>query len=103
MAERVLRSGKHERERRFIVPDLQCSRRIVAFVGNTVYQGIWWKNSRLGGVYALVFCIIAVLFEVFQLFEKVPVTFDVCDLILFVSIAFIEGIVYRCFIKRRVL
>jgi hypothetical protein len=58
-------------------------------------RAVWRRNHKISNVYALVFCLIAVLFEMFQLFEKVPGTFDVFDLILLVSIAFIEGIIFR--------
>jgi hypothetical protein len=59
-------------------------------------RAVWRGKQKTSAIYALVFCLIAVLFEMFQLFEKVPGTFDVFDVVLMVSIAFIEGIIFRC-------
>jgi hypothetical protein len=59
-------------------------------------RAVWWGSRKISDVYALVFCLIAVLFEMFQLFEKIPGTFDMFDLILLVSIAFIEGLIFSC-------
>jgi hypothetical protein len=64
---------------------------------------IWWKNDKWREVYVISFCVIAIVFETVQLSEKVPGTFDMVDLVLLVSLAFVEGIMFRCFIKRSLL
>jgi hypothetical protein len=66
-------------------------------------RALWWKNEKWRKVYVIVFCLIAILFEIVQLFDNAPGTFDIVDLVLLVSIAFVEGIMFKRFISRSLL
>jgi len=63
---------------------------------------IWFYKTKIQKVYIRFFYAIAVIFEISQLSKKVPGTFDWMDL-LFIGIgAFIEGLLYKIFVIRRI-
>jgi len=62
---------------------------------------IWFYKTKIQKVYIHFFYSIAAIFEISQLSKKVPGTFDCMDL-LFISIgAFVEGLLYNIFTRRR--
>lgn len=70
--------------------------------GILLIRALWCMDKKWCEVYILVFCLIAVGLELLQLPGVIPGTFDLIDLVLMVSIAFIEGIIFRYFIRRRI-
>ncbi|GHV06839.1 hypothetical protein FACS189485_16050 [Spirochaetia bacterium] len=62
---------------------------------------LWPDKGAEGKIYILIFCFLAVLFEVLQLFNFMPGTFDVLDLMAMVLSAFVEGVIFTCFVQRR--
>jgi hypothetical protein len=63
---------------------------------------LWFYKTKEQTVYILCFYGIGLVFEISQLSEKIPGTFDWLDL-LFLSIgAFVEGLLYKKFILRRI-
>jgi len=64
---------------------------------------IWFDKKKIQKVYIFSFYGIALFFEILQLYNFIPGTFDLMDLI-FMSIgAFVEGYIYKNFINRRFL
>ena len=63
-------------------------------------RALWWSDQKTGGVYAAGFCLLALCFDTLQMVDSVPGTFDVIDLAVLVFFAFLEGAMFRCFIKR---
>jgi len=62
---------------------------------------IWFYKTKIQKAYIHSFYAIAAIFEISQLSKKVPGTFDWMDL-LFMSIgAFVEGLLYNIFTRRR--
>jgi len=63
---------------------------------------IWFYKLKEQTVYIICFYIIGFVFEISQLSDKVPGTFDWLDLF-FMSIgAFVESLLYKKFIRRRI-
>jgi len=62
---------------------------------------IWFNKSKEQTVYIICFYIIALVFEISQLSEKIPGTFDWLDLIFLCIGAFFESLLYKKFIARR--
>jgi len=63
---------------------------------------IWFYKAKEQTLYILCFYGIALVLEISQLSEKVPGTFDWLDLLFFGISAFVEGLLYNIFIRRRI-
>ena len=64
---------------------------------------IWFEKIKIQTVYIICFYVIGFVFEICQLSEKVPGTFDWLDLLFFGIGASVEGLLYKFFILRRCL
>ena len=75
---------------RFNIPDM------LWFVSGILFlRFFWFYNNKTQFIYIVCFYVLGFLFELSQLFEFIPGTFDWLDL-LFMSIgAFVEGIIYK--------
>ena len=62
---------------------------------------IWFYKYKEQIVYIICFYAIGLIFEISQLSEKIPGTFDRLDLIFLCIGAFVEGLLYKKFIIRR--
>lgn len=81
---------------KFNLPDM------LWFVSGILFlRFIWFYRSKEQKVYILCFYIMGVVFEISQLSEKIPGTFDFLDLLFMGIGAFIEGLLYNIFIERR--
>jgi hypothetical protein len=69
--------------------------------GMLLMRALWWATPKTGTVYAFIFCALAAGFELLQMTGHVPGTFDPADLVVLVCAAFVEGFIFKCFIKRR--
>jgi hypothetical protein len=61
---------------------------------------LWFNNQKWQGIYILCFCGIAVTFEISQLSDNFPGTFDWLDLFFMGITALIEGLLYKNFTRR---
>jgi len=64
---------------------------------------IWFYNKKWQNIYIYCFYGIALLFETMQLLNSIPGTFDIKDLFFMGIGAFIEGLLYKNFINRRLI
>jgi len=64
---------------------------------------IWFYKAKEQTAYIWCFYGIALALEIGQLSEKVPGTFDWLDLLFFGIGAFVEGLLYKIFITRRII
>ena len=69
--------------------------------GILLLRGLWFSEKKTQTVYILIFCLIAIFFEVGQHFGLILGTFDINDLLMMVSIALLEGVVYKFITRRR--
>jgi hypothetical protein len=82
---------------KFNIPDMLWFVSAILF-----FRFIWFYKYKEQTVYIICFYIIGLIFEISQLSEKFPGTFDWFDLF-FLSIgAFVEGLIYKKFILRRI-
>jgi hypothetical protein len=65
-------------------------------------RALWLDQDKKSGIYILIFCFLAILWELLQFFGILPGTFDVLDLLAMVSAAFGERVFYTYFVKRRI-
>jgi len=63
---------------------------------------IWFYKAKEQAIYIRCFYGIALVLEISQLSKKIPGTFDWLDLIFLCIGAFIEGLLYKIFIRRRI-
>jgi hypothetical protein len=63
---------------------------------------IWLANTSWRAMYSGIFIVMALFFEFLQIFEKIPGTFDLFDLLFICTFAFLESIIFYYFIKRRI-
>jgi hypothetical protein len=61
---------------------------------------LWFNNEKWQKIYILCFYGIAAIFEISQLSNNIPGTFDVLDLLFFVITAFVEGLLYKISVRR---
>ena len=66
------------------------------------FRFIWFYKIKVQTIYILCFYLIGISFEIGQLSDKIPGTFDWLDLLFFSIGAFIEGLLYNKFISRRI-
>ena len=69
--------------------------------GIMLLRFIWFTMYREQKIYVLCFYIMGVVFEFSQLSAKIPGTFDWMDLLFMGIGAFVEGLLYYYFIRRR--
>jgi len=62
---------------------------------------LWFKEYKEQKIYVLCFYFTGFAFEISQLSEKIPGTFDYLDLFFMGIGAFVEGLLYKKFILRR--
>jgi len=62
---------------------------------------VWFYKPNEQTIYIICFYIVALIFEISQLSEKIPGTFDWFDLLFMFIVAFVEGLLYKKFILRR--
>ena len=62
---------------------------------------IWFYETKIQKAYIHFFYAIAAIFEISQLSKKVPGTFDWMDLLFMGTGAFVEGLLYNIFTRRR--
>ena len=62
---------------------------------------LWFYKTKEMTIYILCFYGIGLLFEISQISEKVLGTFDWLDLFFMSIVAFVEGLLYKIFIRRR--
>jgi hypothetical protein len=55
---------------------------------------IWFYHFKEQNIYVFCFYLIAVVFEISQLSDNIPGTFDFMDLLFIGIIAFVEGLIY---------
>jgi hypothetical protein len=61
---------------------------------------LWFDNKKWQGIYIRCFYGIAVFFEISQLSNNVPGTFDFLDLLFMGITALVEGLLYINFVQR---
>jgi len=71
--------------------------------GLLVIRAIWLNNTKWRAMYGGIFIAIASSLEVSQMSETRHGTFDVLDLAAYGVFAFVEGIAYNKFIRRKIL
>jgi hypothetical protein len=82
---------------RYHLPDMFWFVSAILFI-----RFIWFYKTKEQTVYILCFYGIALVLEISQLSDKVPGTFDWLDLLFFSIGAFLEGLLYKIFIRRRI-
>jgi len=80
---------------RYHLPDMLWFVSAILFI-----RFLWFYKTREQTIYLLCFYGIALVLEISQLSEKVPGTFDWLDLLFFGIGAFVEGLLYKYFIRR---
>jgi hypothetical protein len=68
--------------------------------GFMLIKAIWWNEGKFYHVYKNIFCLSAFGFELLQILPNIPGTFDVLDLILMMTICFLESILHKFCFKR---
>ena len=63
---------------------------------------VWFYKAKTQAVYIGCFYAVAAVIEISQLSERVPGTFDVLDLLFMGIGAFVEGLLYNNYVKRRI-
>ena len=69
--------------------------------GIALLRFIWFCRLKEQKVYVSCFYATGAVFEISQLSEKVPGTFDIPDLIFMGLTAFIEGLLYKNFVLKK--
>ena len=81
---------------RFNLPDMFWFLSAILFL-----RFIWFYRTKIQKAYIHSFYTIAAILEISQLSKKVPGTFDWMDLLFMGIGAFVEGLLYNIFTKRR--
>jgi hypothetical protein len=81
---------------RYNIPDMLWFISAILFL-----RFIWFYKVKEQRVYIICFYGIGLIFEMSQLSEKIPGTFDLLDLLFLCIGAFSEGLLYKKFIARR--
>jgi hypothetical protein len=81
---------------RYNIPDMLWFISAILFL-----RFIWFYKYKEQTVYIICFYAIGFIFEISQLSEKIPGTFDLLDLFFLCIGAFAEGLLYKKFIVRR--
>jgi len=92
-----LKSSLFSNVLRYHIPDM------LWFVSGILFlRFIWFYKFKEQTIYIICFYIIGLIFETSQLSGKIPGTFDWIDLIFLFIGAFVEGLLYKIFILRRI-
>jgi hypothetical protein len=67
--------------------------------GILLLRFIWFDRPKEQRAYIFCFYGIGIFFEILQLSNKVPGTFDFLDLLFMGVGAFVEGLLYKSFVK----
>jgi len=70
--------------------------------GILFFRFIWFRRARTQWAYIFAFYGVGTILEVSQLSEKIPGTFDMLDLLFMGIGAFLEGLLYKFFVERRI-
>jgi len=70
--------------------------------GILFFRFVWFHRAKTQLAYVLAFYGVGVILEVSQLSEKIPGTFDLLDLLFMGIGAFLEGLLYKFFVERRI-
>ena len=62
---------------------------------------LWFGKYKEQKTYLFFFYIIGAVFEISQLSKNIPGTFDILDLLFMGTAAFVESLLYKYFIRRR--
>jgi len=81
---------------KFNLPDMLWFLSAILFL-----RFIWFYKAKIQKAYIHSFYAIAAIFEISQLSKKVPGTFDWMDLLFMGISAFVEGLLYNIFTRRR--
>ena len=71
--------------------------------GLLIIRAVWLANHKWRAVYACLFAFIALFMEILQIFENIPGTFDVLDIVFMAFFGFAENVIYNIFAKRRII
>jgi len=82
---------------RFHLPDMLWFVSAILFI-----RFIWFYKIKIQTVYVLCFYLIGLALEISQLSRRVPGTFDWLDLFFMGVAAFVEGLLYKYLILRRI-
>ena len=74
-----------------------------ALSGLLVIRAIWLTDTKWRAIYGGIFIVVASSFEIGQISERIPGTFDALDLASYGVSALLESMTYNKFIRRRVL
>jgi len=68
--------------------------------GLLLIRTVWLLNAKWRAIYGGIFIFMVMLYVILKLPGIIPGTFDVLDIIFMGSFAFIEGIIFKLFIRR---
>jgi len=66
-------------------------------------RSVWLQNKKWRKIYSYIFIVIVMSYVLLKIPEITPGTFDVLDLVFMVFFAFIESLIFKLFIDRRIL
>jgi len=70
--------------------------------GILFFRFLWFHRARTQWAYIFTFCGMGAIIEISQLSEKIPGTFDLLDLLFMGIGAFLEGLLYKILVERRI-
>jgi hypothetical protein len=70
--------------------------------GIFLIRAIWLLQTKICTAYISALCLIGILLETGQYYKIVPGTFDFFDILTYLSVASVECIFFKLFIKRRI-
>jgi hypothetical protein len=70
--------------------------------GILLMRFIWFFNYKLQRIYVFCFYAIGIIYVLCKISKKFPGTFDWLDLLFMCIGAFVEGLLYKTFIRRRI-
>ena len=70
--------------------------------GILLFRFLWFHKPMTQRIYVGCTYALGAIFEISELSERVPGTFDVLDLLFMGIGAFVEGLLYNNFVKRRI-
>jgi hypothetical protein len=70
--------------------------------GILFFRCVWFLNIKIQNTYIIFFYGSGLIFEISQLSEKIPGTFDLLDLLFMGIGAFVESLLYNNFVRRSI-
>jgi hypothetical protein len=70
--------------------------------GILLMRFIWFSNYRVQKIYVFCFYGVGLTYMLCKISKKFPGTFDVLDLIFMGIVAFVEGLLYNIFVRRKI-